>query len=358
VARPGDRALVAKLPNTTLHIQSRTGAVPSASGPSQGIPSRESWLTYTHYQMSTEPAESPNLAAEGPGLFPVVPQQQELPLAIVRGEPLLQMPRDLYIPPDALEVILESFAGPLDLLLYLIRRQNLDILDIPIAEITRQYMGYIELMHEVMRFELAAEYLLMAAILAEIKSRLLLPRPPLEEGLEEDPRAELVRRLQEYERFKRAAEDIDALPRMERDTVVVHADPGERNVVKVPPPLELTELLLALQEVLNRAQLFEHHAVKREGLSVRQRMGELLSRLDTAEFQAVDTFFDLAEGRAGIVVTFLAMLELAKEMLVEIIQDEPGSPIYLRAKASEASATTDVDDSQSPAADESGATTY
>ena len=136
-----------------------------------------------------------------------------MPLAIVRGQPMLQMPQDLYIPPDALEVILEAFEGPLDLLLYLIRRQNLDILDIPVAEITRQYMTYIELMRDVMRLELAAEYLLMAAILAEIKSRLLLPRPPIEEGLEEDPRAELVRRLQEYERFKRAAEDIEALPR-------------------------------------------------------------------------------------------------------------------------------------------------
>src|ERR1700722_5418094 len=186
-------------------------------------------------------------------IFSPVPQQQEMRLALVRGQPLLQMPQDLYIPPDALEVILEAFEGPLDLLLYLIRRQNLDILDIPIAEITKQYVDYIDLMQN-LRLELAAEYLVMAAILAEIKSRLLLPRPPAEEGVEEDPRAELVRRLQEYERFKRAAEDIDTLPRMERDFAPVHADVGERNVVKLPPPLELKELLLALKDVLHRAE--------------------------------------------------------------------------------------------------------
>jgi segregation and condensation protein A len=283
--------------------------------------------------MSTEPVvEQPGQTAAD--AFASVPQQQEMPLAIVRGEPMLQMPQDLYIPPDALEVILEAFEGPLDLLLYLIRRQNLDILDIPVAEITRQYMTYIELMRDVMRLELAAEYLLMAAILAEIKSRLLLPRPPVEEGLEEDPRAELVRRLQEYERFKRAAEDIEALPRMERDSVVVHAEVGERNVIRLPPPLELSELLLALKEVMHRAELFGHHAIKREALSVRQRMGELLSRLEDDSFHRFEDLFDLAEGRPGIVVTFLAMLELAKEMLVEIVQEEPLAPIYVKAKAS------------------------
>jgi len=257
-----------------------------------------------------------------------------MPLAIVRGQPMLQMPQDLYIPPDALEVILEAFEGPLDLLLYLIRRQNLDILDIPVAEITRQYMSYIDLMRDVMRLELAAEYLLMAAILAEIKSRLLLPRPPTEEGLELDPRAELVRRLQEYERFKRAAEDIEALPRLERDTAVVHAEVGERNVIKLPPPLELTELLLALKDVMHRAELFGHHAIKREALSVRQRMGELLSRLDNDSFHRFESLFDISEGRLGIVVTFLAMLELAKEMLIDIVQEEPLAPIYVKAKVS------------------------
>jgi len=284
--------------------------------------------------MSTEPTEPQTTSnSTAPDVFASMPQQQEMPLAIVRGEPMLQMPQDLYIPPDALEVILEAFEGPLDLLLYLIRRQNLDILDIPVAEITRQYMTYIELMRDVMRLELAAEYLLMAAILAEIKSRLLLPRPPSEEGLEDDPRAELVRRLQEYERFKKAAEDIEALPRVERDTVPVQVDTGERNVIKLPPPLDLKEMLLALKDVMHRAELFGHHAIKREALSVRQRMGELLGKLEGTAFQRFETLFDPAEGRLGVVVTFLAMLELAKEMLIEIVQEAPLAPIYLKAKA-------------------------
>jgi segregation and condensation protein A len=291
--------------------------------------------------MSTEPTESQPVPATQDA-FAGVPQQQEMPLAIVRGEPILQMPQDLYIPPDALEVILEAFEGPLDLLLYLIRRQNLDILDIPIAEITRQYMEYIDMMRDVMRLELAAEYLLMAAILAEIKSRLLLPRPPTEEGLEEDPRAELVRRLQEYERFKKAAEDIDALPRMERDTVAVQADVGERNVIKLPPPLDLKEMLLALKDVLHRAELFGHHAIKREALSVRQRMGELLSRLDGDQFHRFESLFDITEGRLGVVVTFLAMLELAKEFLINIVQEEPLGPIYVKANAGSAEEEAEV----------------
>lgn len=299
--------------------------------------------------MSTEPVE-PQPAAAPQDAFASVPQQQEMPLAIVRGEPMLQMPQDLYIPPDALEVILEAFEGPLDLLLYLIRRQNLDILDIPVAEITRQYMDYIEMMRDVMRLELAAEYLLMAAILAEIKSRLLLPRPPAEEGVEEDPRAELVRRLQEYERFKRAAEDIDTLPRMERDFAPAHADVGERNVVKLPPPLELKELLLALKDVLHRAELFGHHAIKREALSVRQRMGELLSKLGDASFHRFETLFDVNEGRLGVVVTFLAMLELAKEMLVEIVQEEPLAAIYVRARTGHAEESVEEPTADEPAA--------
>jgi segregation and condensation protein A len=296
--------------------------------------------------MTTEQVEPQSPVAGPTDAFASIPQQQEMPLAIVRGQPMLQMPQDLYIPPDALEVILEAFEGPLDLLLYLIRRQNLDILDIPVAEITRQYMAYIDLMRDVMRLELAAEYLLMAAILAEIKSRLLLPRPPAEDGLELDPRAELVRRLQEYERFKRAAEDIEALPRLERDTSVAHAEVGERNVIKLPPPLELTELLLALKDVMHRAELFGHHAIKREALSVRQRMGELLSRLDDGSFHRFESLFDIREGRLGIVVTFLAMLELAKELLVDIVQEEPLEPIYVKAKAShsEENASSDTDD--------------
>lgn len=283
--------------------------------------------------MSSEPAES-NAADVPQGSFVPVPQQQEMRLAVVHGQPVLQMPQDLYIPPDALEVILEAFEGPLDLLLYLIRRQNIDILDIPIAEITRQYMEYIEMMRDVMRLELAAEYLLMAAILAEIKSRLLLPRPPAEEGLEDDPRAELVRRLQEYERFKKAAEDIDALPRLERDTAIAQAYVTERNVIHLPPPVDLRELLLALKDVMQRAELFGHHAIQREPLSVRQRMSDVLKKLEDGSFHRFESLFEPDQGRLGVVVTFLALLELAKEMLVEIMQDEPLAPIYLKAHAS------------------------
>jgi segregation and condensation protein A len=283
--------------------------------------------------MSSEPAES-NAADAPHGSFVPVPQQQEMPLAVVHGQPVLQMPQDLYIPPDALEVILEAFEGPLDLLLYLIRRQNIDILDIPIAEITRQYMEYIEMMRDVMRLELAAEYLLMAAILAEIKSRLLLPRPPAEEGLEEDPRAELVRRLQEYERFKKAAEDIDALPRLERDTAIAQAYVTERNVIRLPPPVDLRELLLALKDVMQRAELFGHHAIQREPLSVRQRMSDVLKKLEDGSFHRFESLFEPDQGRLGVVVTFLALLELAKEMLVEIMQDEPLAPIYLKVHVS------------------------
>jgi len=279
--------------------------------------------------MHSEPSEA--APADAPqGVFGPIPQQQEMPLALVRGLPLLQMPQDLYIPPDALEVILEAFEGPLDLLLYLIRRQNLDILDIPIAEITRQYMDYIGMMHE-MRLELAAEYLVMAAILAEIKSRLLLPRPAVAEGVEDDPRAELVRRLQEYERFQKAAADIDALPRMERDTALAQAEVTDRVIIRLPPPVDLRELLLALKDVLRRAELSGHHAVRRDALSVRQRMGEVLKSLQDGAFHAFQTLFDPAEGRPGVVVSFLAMLELAKEMLVDIVQEAPLAPIYLKA---------------------------
>jgi segregation and condensation protein A len=265
-------------------------------------------------------------------IFAPVPQQQEMPLAIVRGQPVLQMPQDLYIPPDALEVILEAFEGPLDLLLYLIRRQNLDILDIPIAEITRQYVEYIELMHE-LRLELAADYLVMAAMLAEIKSRLLLPRPPVEEGVEEDPRAELVRRLQEYERFKKAAEDIESMPRQDRDFTIASAFVIDRNVIRLPPPVELRELLLALKDVIKRAELSGRHAIQREALSVRNRMSDVLKALEDGEFHPFEQLFNPDEGRLGVVVTFLALLELAKEHLLEIMQSEPLAPIYLKSLA-------------------------
>jgi segregation and condensation protein A len=260
------------------------------------------------------------------------PQQHEMPLAMVLGQPVLQIPQDLYIPPDALEVILDAFEGPLDLLLYLIRRQNLDILDIPVAEITRQYVTYIQAMHE-MRFELAAEYLVMAAILAEIKSRMLLPRPVMEDSGEGDPRAELVRRQQEYERFKQAAEDIDALPRQDRDTTPASAYVPDRASVKLPPPVDLREMLLALHDVLKRAELFTQHAVRRDALSVRQRMAELLTRLEDGSFHRFESLFEPREGRLGVVVTFLAMLELAKEHLLDIVQEAPLAPIYLKSLA-------------------------
>jgi segregation and condensation protein A len=260
------------------------------------------------------------------------PQQHEMPLAVVLGQPVLQIPQDLYIPPDALEVILDAFEGPLDLLLYLIRRQNLDILDIPVAEITRQYVDYIQAMHE-MRFELAAEYLVMAAILAEIKSRMLLPRSVMDEDAEGDPRAELVRRLQEYERFKQAAEDIDALPRQDRDTSPATAFVPDRASVKLPPPVDLREMLLALHDVLKRADLYTQHAIKRDALSVRQRMGELLARLADGAFHRFESLFEPREGKLGVVVTFLSLLELAKEHLLDIVQEGPLAPIYVKSLA-------------------------
>ena len=289
------------------------------------------------------------------------PQQQEMPLAVVLGQPVLQIPQDLYIPPDALEVILEAFEGPLDLLLYLIRRQNLDILDIPVAEITRQYVQYIEVMRE-MRFELAAEYLVMAAILAEIKSRMLLPRPPADEGHEDDPRADLVRRLQEYERFKQAAEDLDGLPRMERDTAPVAAHMPERVATKAPPEVDLREMLLALHDVLKRAELFSGHAIKRDALSVRQRMTEVLDRLGDRQFHRFESLFDPREGKLGVVVTFLSILELAKEHLLEIVQEAPLAPIYLKSRAARDGDDTDTlrsefdeDDGTEAVADDTGA---
>ena len=288
-------------------------------------------------QMTSESSSGPvaDAPAQNPSTRPesqAAPQQQEMPLAMVLGQPVVEIPKDLYIPPDALEVILDAFEGPLDLLLYLIRRQNLDILDIPVAEITRQYVDYIQAMHE-MRFELAAEYLVMAAILAEIKSRMLLPRPPSEDGVEDDPRADLVRRLQEYERYKKAAEDLDTLPRQERDTTVATAHVPERAAVRLPPPVELKEMLLALHDVFKRAELYTQHAIKRDALSVRQRMGELLERLAGGAFHRFESLFTVEEGKLGVVVTFLGLLTLAKEQLIDIVQDAPLAPIYVKSLA-------------------------
>ena len=258
------------------------------------------------------------------------PAQGEMPIAVVEGQPITEMPRDLYIPPQALEVFLEAFEGPLDMLLYLIRRQNLDILDIPIAEITRQYMRYIELM-QVLQLELAGEYLLMAATLAEVKSRMLLPRLGSDTCADEaDPRAELVRRLQEYERFKRAAEGIDRMPRLDRDTWTASAELVDRKIVRIPPQVTLQEMLSAFQEVLARSDMFAHHHVQREPLSVRQRMADVLSSLTASAFVDFVQLFRADEGRRGVTVTFVAVLELLREGLIEIVQAEAYSPLHVR----------------------------
>ena len=257
------------------------------------------------------------------------PQQGEMPFAIVDGEPVTDVPRDLYIPPQALEVFLEAFEGPLDLLLYLIRRQNLDILDIPIADITRQYMNYIELMQE-LDLELAGEYLLMAAMLAEIKSRMLLPRPTEGGDEEDDPRAELVRRLQEYERYKRAAEDIDSLPRVDRDVHPASAELTHRQVVRILPEVALQEMLVAFKDVVQRATMFASLHVQRETLSVRQRMSDVLANLEGVGLVEFIRLFRPEEGRLGVTVTFVAILELLREQLVEIVQAEPYQPLHVR----------------------------
>ena len=260
------------------------------------------------------------------------PQQGEMPFAVVMGKTLTEFPKDLYIPPQALAVFLEAFEGPLDLLLYLIKRQNLDILDIDVSRITEQYMQYVELM-DAMQFELAAEYLLMAAMLAEIKSRMLLPRASEVEDDEEDPRAQLIRRLQEYERFKKAAEDIEELPRVERDTWVGSADPPELHRARTDPHVEMRELLLAMGEVMRRADMFASHHIKREALSTRERMSEVLERLAGRQFVPFVSLFSASEGRLGVVVTFLAIMELIKESLVEIVQTEMFGPIHVKARS-------------------------
>lgn len=251
-------------------------------------------------------------------------------LAIVNGAPFNQLPDDLYIPPDALEVFLELFAGPLDLLLYLIRRQNLDIINIPMAQITRQYMAYIQLMGD-LKIELAADYLVMAAWLAEIKSRMLLPRPPESEDDEEDPRATLIRRLQEYETIKLAAEDLEQLPRMERDLFAVEVDTQAIAIPQALPDVQFDDLLLAFQNVLKRAEQLSHHAITKEALSVRERMSTILERLKGADSHLFTELFNRHEGRHGVVVSFLAILELGKEGLIEISQPEPFAEVRVRA---------------------------
>lgn len=257
-------------------------------------------------------------------------RQAELPFAMVLGKPFTQLPKDLYIPPEALEVFLEAFEGPLDLLLYLIRRQNLDILSINVAEITRQYLTYIEMM-QVVQVELAADYLLMAAMLAEIKSRMLLPRQP-DDDTEEDPRAELIRRLQEYERFKRAADAIDILPRVGRDLRIACANPPPRSDSRPAPTVDLRELLLAFAAVLRRSELNESHHIAFETLSTRARMSDILDRLRDGQFAPFVSLFQVTEGRMGVVVTFLAVMELIRESLLELVQAEPFGPLHVKAR--------------------------
>ncbi|EKE01605.1 MAG: hypothetical protein ACD_21C00090G0011 [uncultured bacterium] len=254
------------------------------------------------------------------------------PCAIVLGEPLHDLPKDLYIPPYALEVFLESFSGPLDLLLYLIKKENIDILDIPIAQITTQYMEYVEVMKQ-LHLELAAEYLVMAAMLAEIKSRMLLPRPTNNEGEEEDPRAELIRRLREYERYKKAAEDIDVLPRMRRELFPVAVELQEVKGQGRPlPKLELQDLLVVFKDVMARASMYVHHNIRRESLSVRERMTQILSNLQTQKFVSFEKMFNVEEGRLGVVVTLMAILELLRQNLLDIVQAETETygSIYLK----------------------------
>jgi segregation and condensation protein A len=261
-----------------------------------------------------------------------LPRQGELPFAIVHGEVISAPPEDLYIPPDALEVFLETFEGPLDLLLYLIRRQNLDILDIPIADITRQYMDYVELMRNI-NLDLAAEYLVMAAMLAEIKSRMLLPRHE-EVDDEDDPRAELVKRLQEYERFKQAASDLDELPRSDRENFSTSVDVIREDKVKPEPVVELRELLLAFQDVLKHIDMQKHHEIEREEISIRERMTFVLSKLEGDNFVEFQSLFTFKEGRLGVVVTLMAVLELLKLKVIDMVQAEAFAPIYLKPVSS------------------------
>ena len=257
---------------------------------------------------------------------------EDVAIAIVAGEPYLEFPEDLYIPPEALKVFLETFEGPLDLLLYLIRKQNLDILNIPIAQITRQYMTYINAMTE-LQLELAAEYLLMAALLAEIKSRMLLPRQVDAEEEEEDPRAVLIRRLQEYERIKKAAEDLAEIPRLERDIFIATVDTSTVTVHKIQAEVQLQDIVLALQGVLRRVEQLSHHIITKEPLSVRERMVHIMGRLEDTSSFLFTRLFTQQEGKAGVVVTFLAILELSKAEIIDILQAEPFGELRVRLRA-------------------------
>lgn len=283
-----------------------------------------------------DPADAPQEAES------TAPQQKELPLAYIAGKAITEAPKDLYIPPDALEIFLEAFEGPLDLLLYLIKKQNIDILDINVADITDQYMAYVEIM-QASQFELAAEYLVMAAMLAEIKSRILLPRQQEEEEDEEDPRMQLIKRLQEYERYKKAAEEVDELPRMDRDIQHASAALPEIDKVTPDPQVSLDEVLACLARVLRRADMFEHHHIQMETLSTREKMSEILARISTTKFVPLVSLLIREEGRLGVVVTFLAMMELIKDSLVEIVQSDPFAPIHIKLRGSSDAAVVATD---------------
>ncbi len=258
------------------------------------------------------------------------PTQKKSPI-LVGGKALQTWPEDLYIPPDALEVILEGFQGPLDLLLYLIRKQNIDILDIPIAEITRQYMEYVELMRQ-LHLDLAAEYLVMAAMLAEIKSRMLLPQPEIEDEDAEDPRAVLVRRLQEYERFRGAAEQLDSRPRLERDLYIAYARVDDPDPPKVESLVNLNDLVEAMKVAMLGAHRRKHLQLVPEALSVRDRMSRIMDRVSSGEYVDLKEFFDTEEGRMGVVVSFIAVLELVRDGVLIVVQNDLSAPIHVRSK--------------------------
>ena len=257
-----------------------------------------------------------------------IPHQEEIVLATVQGKEVTSLPEDLYVPPNSLKIFLDTFAGPLDLLLYLIRKQNLDILGIDVAKITEQYISYIDLM-ESFEIELAGDYLVMAAYLAELKSRMLLPRPKENEE-EEDPRAELMRRLQEYQRFKEAAAKIDLLPRLNRDFYLAGAKLPEFEALTPIAELPMEELTFALAEVMRRVDQSKAHLINFEQLSTRERMTEILERMRNETFIDFYSLFNSEEGRMGVVVTFLAVLELLKDSLIEIVQSEEFGPIHIR----------------------------
>ena len=288
--------------------------------------------TETSTQTDTETPDLQGLGASMAVVEADNPEQGEMPFAFVAGQAFTEIPKDLYIPPDALEIFLEAFEGPLDLLLYLIKKQNIDILEINVSDITDQYMSYVDLMQS-SQFELAAEYMVMVAMLAEIKSRILLPRQDEEQAEEDDPRMQLIRRLQEYERYKQAAQDLDELPRMDRD---IHRAAAALPIIEriaPEPEVDLSEVLMSLAKVLKRADMFESHHVQRETLSTREKMSEILVRITAEKFVPLVSLLIREEGRLGVVVTFLAIMELLKDSMIDIVQTEAFGPIHIKARS-------------------------